>query len=124
MTYVLLDNATLTGVQRLTGDIPVRSLSTVDGDIAALENLVESILFYDQILILDDYKEEYQAARKTTFSFARFLLSSDFDLPSLAQSAKQEADRIRPEIRGGEFADKDFREFLDLLKMHIICTWD
>jgi hypothetical protein len=40
MAYALLDNTTLTGVQRLLGEIPIRSRDTIEGDIASLENVV------------------------------------------------------------------------------------
>ena len=42
MSYALIDNATLTAVQRILGMAQSRSRDSVDGDIAALENLVEA----------------------------------------------------------------------------------
>lgn len=47
MTYALIDNATLTAVQRVMGQIIVKTPDTINGDLVALENLVQAILFYD-----------------------------------------------------------------------------
>ena len=124
MSYALVDNATLTAVQRLLGKVLVRSRESVDGDIVALENLVEAILFYDEIICIDNYKAEYKTSRKKEFPFIYFLDPSQFQLDVLEEKALQEAQKFRPVICGGEFADEDFHAFLEQLKMHIICTWD
>lgn len=124
MPYALIDHATLTGVQRLVGEIPIRSRETIDGDIASLENLVEAILFYDDIIALDDYKAEYKEARAARFNFIRFLDLSDYGLPKVLDEAKKEAGSLNPVIRGGEFVDDDLRALFELLKVHMICTWD
>jgi hypothetical protein len=47
VTYALIDNATLTAVQRVMGQIIVKTPDTINGDLVALENLVQAILFYD-----------------------------------------------------------------------------
>lgn len=60
MTYALIENATLTAVQRLMGDIEICSYDSIDGDIGALENLIQAILFYDDLICIDDYKLEFK----------------------------------------------------------------
>ena len=55
MTYALIDNSTLTAVQRIQGDVLTKSKDSIDADIVALENFVQAILFYDQIIAIDDY---------------------------------------------------------------------
>jgi hypothetical protein len=101
-----------------------RSGDSIDGDIVALENLLQAILFYDDIVTIDDYKAEYREARRNEFDFVRFLNPSELRLNEIEDDARNEALSIIPTIRGGEFVDADFRSFLDLLKMHMICTWD
>lgn len=64
MSYVLIDNSTLTSVQRLLGEIQINNKNIIEGDILATENLIQSILFYDDILVIDDYKEEFKEERK------------------------------------------------------------
>lgn len=124
MTYALIDNATLTAVQRVTGQIPTKSKDSTDTDIIALENLVQAILFYDDLIAIDDYKPEYRERRSAAFPFVRFLPRDSLQLPEIETIAKEHSDRLRPEIRGGEFADEDFRNLIDLLQTHIVCTWD
>ena len=42
MRYAVVDNATLTAVQRLLGDIPIYNKHAIDGDILAFETLIQS----------------------------------------------------------------------------------
>jgi len=96
----------------------------LDGDLAALENVVEAILFYDDLVCLDDYKPEYREERRAHFPFIRFLSPTDFSLGPIAKEAEAKAKEFRPQIVGGKFADDDFATFFNQLKMHVICTWD
>lgn len=124
MTCALIDNATITAVQRLLGVASSRSRDSVEGDIAALENLVEAILFYDHIASIDNYKHEFRVPRAEQFPFVNFLGLDNRYLRDLDTQARAETESLRPEIRGGEFADEDFRSLLDQLRMHMACTWD
>jgi hypothetical protein len=124
MAYALLDNATLTAVQRLTGQAQSRSEDSTDGDIVALENLLQAILLYDDLITIDNYKEEYRETRKKQFDFIRFVNPAELRLNEIEASARNEALSTIPTIRGGQFVDADFRSFLELLKVHMICTWD
>lgn len=124
MTYALVDNASLTSVQRVMGEIVVKNPDTVNGDLIALENFVQAILFYDELVCVDNYKEEHKEKRRKEFDFVRFLSPAEYQLDQLESKAKTEVRSIRPEIRGGDFVDPDFRELLELLKVNMICTWD
>ena len=124
MTYVLIDNATLTAAQRVLGEIEVKNTDTINGDIAAYENFIQAILFYDELICIDNYKDEFKEERKSYFDFVRFLDPKDYQLSDLEDKAKVESSLIKPEIRGGEFADSDFGELLEQLKMNMVCTWD
>lgn len=124
MSYALIDNASLTAVQRVMGQVVVQNPDTVNGDLVALENFLHAILFYDQLVCIDNYKPEHTQERKETFNFVKFLSPNDLDLSVIESKAKAEASCVRPEIRGGEFVDSDFRQFLDLLKINMVCTWD
>jgi hypothetical protein len=48
MRIAVVDNSTLTAVQRLLGEIEIENTVSIDGDIAAFETLIQSILFYEQ----------------------------------------------------------------------------
>lgn len=124
MTYALIDNASLTAVQRVMGDVVVRNPDTVNGDLVAFENLIQAILFYDDLICIDNYKKEYRDERKKEFDFIRFISPDEINLDQAEEKARSEADSIRPEIRGGRFVDDDFSGLLQMLKMNMVCTWD
>jgi hypothetical protein len=124
MSYALIDNASLTAVQRVLGHVVVKNPDTVNGDLVAFENLLHAILFYDDLICIDNYKEHHKLERAKDFHYVRFLSPQELGLQELESKAKSEAESIRPEIRGGEFVDDDFRKLLDILKLNMVCTWD
>ena len=80
MTYALVDNSTLTAVERLSGNVLTKSKDSTDTDIVALENYLQAILFYDRIVAIDDYIPKHRDSRIATFSNIDFLKKSDFNL--------------------------------------------
>lgn len=124
MTYALIDNATLTGVQRITGEVATRTADSIDTDIVALENLIQAILFYDDLIAIDDYIPEHKEQRHSVFPYIRFLPPDSYNLRPIEQYAADAAAKLKPEIRGGEFVNDDFKKLFDLLQTHIVCTWD
>lgn len=123
-SYTLVDNATLTAVQRVLGQIPLKSRDSVDGDLCALEHLVTAILFYEDILCLDDYKPEWQRNRVTSFPFVQFKTPDALGLANVPTLATAAAANFRPEIRSGKFVDPIFGELLERLHLNMRCTWD
>ena len=124
MRFALVDNSTLTAVQRLMGQIPVKNTLSLDMDILCLEHLLEAILFYDEIIAIDDYKPQFREYRK--LSFPR-ILSIDPEVISYEQllsSARNFTRNIIPRVEAGQFTDEDFRPFFELLKMNVVFTWD
>lgn len=124
MSYALIDNASLTAVERFLGDIIVKNPDTINGDIVAVENFVQANLFYDDLICVDNYKQAFRDIRKNKFSYIRFLNEVDFSLEEIDQQAQREARQINPEIRGGEFVNEDFKALIQQLKLNMICTWD
>ncbi|MGA9853516.1 MAG: hypothetical protein WBR15_11375 [Gammaproteobacteria bacterium] len=124
MTYALIDNSTLTAVQRITGKILTKSKDSIDTDIVALENFVQAILFYDRLIAVDDYIPAYRDARIASFPNITFLNKTDFKLDEIETTAAEKAGQLRPRLRGGEFVNDDFKNLIELLQTHIICTWD
>ena len=124
MTHALIDNATLTAVQRIQGQIITKGNDSTDTDLVALENLIQAILFYDDIVSIDDYKREYTDLRKKEFNFINFIAPSDFNLQYIQDIADRKSQEIRPEIRGGQFINEDFKKLLELMQTQIICTWN
>ena len=124
MTYALIDNATLTAVQRITGEANSKTNDSVDVDIVALENFLQATLFYDQLIAVDDYIEKYRGARLVAFPEIKFLDKTAYKLDAIEATADHLSKQLRPKIRGGEFENDDFKELIELLQTHIVCTWD
>ncbi|QBE96640.1 hypothetical protein PMF13cell1_02187 [Blautia producta] len=124
MSLAIVDNATLTAVQRLLGEIPIKYLQTVDGDILAFETFIQAILFFDDVCYIDDYKSEYLRSRDKYFSHLGKISIQSGDYDALLAETVKYADNTIPEIKGGFFTDSDFKAFFDLLKMHNVFTWD
>lgn len=124
MTYALIDNSTLTAIQRILGEAPTKTDQSVDTDIVALENFVQATLFYDRLVAVDDYIEAFRDARKATFPEITFLDKNGYNLEAIEKTAETKSQQLRPEIRGGEFVNDDFKNLMDLLQTHIVCTWD
>ena len=124
MSYALIDNASLTAIDRVTGRILVKNPDTINGDLVAFENVIQAILFYDNLICIDNYKPEHRDSRIKAFNYIRFLPQDDFSLPEIDILAKKDAQQIKPELRGGEFVDEDFKTLIEMLKLNMICTWD
>ena len=124
MRYALIDNSTLTGIQRLLGEIPVKNKFIVDNDIIAFENYIQAILFYDEIICIDDYKSQYRENRKQYFPKIRFISKDLFDYESFVETANKVTENINLEIKGGRITDRDFKDYLDRLHMTFQFTWD
>ncbi|MBT2784976.1 MULTISPECIES: hypothetical protein [unclassified Halomonas] len=124
MTYALIDNSTLTAVQRLTGQVLTKSRDSVDTDIVAFENYIQAILFYDRLVAIDDYIHAHRDARIASFPDITFLTKSDFNLDEIEATATAKANQLQPKLQGGEFVNDDFKKLIELLQTHIVCTWD
>lgn len=124
MRYAIIDNATLTAVQRLLGDIAIYNKHAIDGDILAFETLIQSILFFDEIYYINDYKAEYSEKRNRYFNYLGQLDIESESYEALLRETAKFADKVIPQIESGNFVDSSFKPFFELLKMHNIFTWD
>ena len=124
MTYALIDNSTLTAVQRISGKALTKSRDSVDTDIVALENFVQAILFYDRVVAIDDYIPKYRDERIAEFPNIDFLNKADLNLDEIEATAFEKSGELQPKLRGGEFVNDDFKNLIELLQTHIVCTWE
>lgn len=60
----LIDNSTISSVQRALGFVPIAEPNLLDMEHVALGRFVEAFLFHDQLVIPDNYKEEFSEQRK------------------------------------------------------------
>lgn len=119
-----MDNSTLTGVQRLLGEIPIRNNAIIDNDIVAFENYIQAILFYDQLICIDDYKKRYREKRMKSFPNIKFISTELFDYDLFVMKANEVTQDVSLRVSGGKISDKDFKEYFDRLNMAFRFTWD
>lgn len=124
MRYAIIDNSTLTAAQRLLGDIPIVNKLCIDGDIAAFENLVQAILFYDAVFFVDDYKEEHRQSRSDRFPFLIPISTKSFPYESFRVGAAEFVSDLMLYVKGGQIRQDDLGKFLETLKLHTTFTWD
>jgi len=122
--YTIIDNSTLTAVQRLMGEIPIKNKNTIDGDILALETFVQAVLFYDDVFFVDDYKTEYKDARKKYFKYIYPIELDDETYSSIIQKTQSLTNDFIPQVKKRSFDNKTLNDFFDILKMNITFTWD
>ncbi len=124
MASALLDNATITAVQRITGQAPSRSRDSVDIDLVAFENYVQARLFYDDLVVVNDYLPQHREARRAAFPHLSYVNPQEFKLQEISATANAASDNIHPKIQGGNFANPEFKSLFELLQTHMVCTWD
>jgi hypothetical protein len=123
MRYAIVDNSTLTAVSRLLGHILVQNRYALDGDVAALEGLIQAILFYDRLFFVDDYQEEFREQRRGLFPFLTALKQDDFSYTAHLQAARDLTKDISLIAQNSRIVDDDFRPFIDALRMNTVFTW-
>jgi hypothetical protein len=124
MRYAIIDNSTLTSIQRLLGQITVVNGIALDGDIAAFETLIQTILFYDTIFYIDDYKSEFKEGRRKAFRFATPINTNDIPYNELISAAESCVDEIALQVKGGRIEPNQIGKFLRDLNMQTTFTWD
>lgn len=120
---ILIDNATLSGVERILGISQTLNLNNVDNDILCLEKLVTAILFSDELIGIDDYKTEYRSKRLKNFDFIGF---SKIDEPTYAALASDAATFARSMTFSFEASKPagDVVRFFEALKIDPQLRWD
>ncbi len=68
MTTTLIDNATVSSVQRALGKAKTGDASLLDIEQAALDRFVEAAIFSDRVIVPDNYKERFTPARRALLS--------------------------------------------------------
>jgi len=68
MICTLIDNATVSSVQRALGKAQTRDLTVLDVEHAALERFAEAVLLSDSVVVPDNYKQPFTSARKKLLS--------------------------------------------------------
>ncbi|HEX3883668.1 MAG TPA: hypothetical protein VHW66_13490 [Stellaceae bacterium] len=120
---ILVDNATLSGVERITGITQTRNLNNIDNDILCLEKLVTAILFSDELIGVDDYKDELRSGRLKNFDFIKFFKIDEPTYSTLAAEAATFARSMAFSFEGSKPAG-DVISFFEALRIDPQLRWD
>lgn len=120
---ILVDNATLSGVERLIGESQTVNLNNIDNDILCFEKLITAILFSDTIIGVDDYKDNFRSQRLKNFDFVDFLNIETETYDSLARDAANFAKDMVFSFDGSKPAG-DVVNFFESLRIDPQLRWD
>ncbi len=123
MLSVLIDNSTLTAVQRLIGDVPVARSFPIEGDLSAFDQYLQSLLLYDEIAAVDDYKEEHRVGRSKSFKEVRFLDPLKLPYQSSIDEAADQLSRVAFQIQKGAVKQGPLNDLLRSLDLHVAPAW-
>lgn len=123
MAAVIIDNSTLTAVQRLLGTATAPSSYDAHGDYSALENFLLHLLLYDDYYHIDDYKSEFREARAKDFTFIHPVPVQSFPYREVEKEAVELTEKLILDIRGGKQQPGLLMDFLHAMKLHVTCAW-
>jgi hypothetical protein len=123
MTNAVVDNSTLSAVERVLGHIPIDGHYDLSGDLSAFEAYLSSLLFYDQPVRIDDYKAEFASARAQHFPEIGAVQFEPGSYETLLQQARKLASGIFLRIHGGDLGDDILGRFLKDLDLHVCPAW-
>ncbi len=122
---ILLDNATVTSIQRALGYINVQNDAVIDLEITNLSNLCEAVLFNEEIYIpYELYKRDFVDDRKDLFS------QLGIKELSLNTETEQDIDKIATASFSKWYLDyKDdqsglFNQILNLMDLYMKFVWN
>lgn len=119
----IVDNATLSGVERLLGVSEIKNLNYIDNDIACFEKLITAILFSDQIIGVDDYKDKYRSARLKRFDFIDFKNIEDENYREISYKAAEFARSMTFSLENAKPAG-DVVAFFESLRLNPQLRWN
>lgn len=123
MTNAIIDNSTLTAVDRVIGNIPVRPEYDLSGDLAAFDSYLAALLFYDNPVRVDDYKPEHAENRAKNFpelGTVKFESASYSDFDVLAKDISA-AGTLK--IQAGDVELNELGQFLEDIDLHVCPAW-
>ncbi|MEM8985435.1 MAG: hypothetical protein AAGC95_01820 [Pseudomonadota bacterium] len=120
---VIIDNSTLSAVQRITGNARVPKNYSIEGDYSAFENFLSTLLFYDTFYAVDDYKDEFRSDRKSQFSYVRHIPTSAFPYQGLQNKSVEINDDLVLEIKAGNITKSALTDFLEVMGLTLTAAW-
>lgn len=123
MTNVVIDNSTLTAVERVLGHIPIDKNYDLAGDLSAFEGFLSGLIFYDQPFRIDDYKPEFSASRAENFPELGAVKFEADSYEKLLSQARDLTSSTYLKINGGSLGNDPIGRFLKDLDLHVCPAW-
>lgn len=123
MTNAIVDNSTLSSVERVIGNIPVRPAYDLSGDLSAFDAYLAALLFYDNPVRIDDYKAEHSEARAKAFPELGTVKFEEASYDQLLSAARELSQTATLSIRGGDVEENELGQFLRDIDMHVCPAW-
>lgn len=123
MSSVLIDNSTLTSIQRLSGTAPAPRSYDPQGDYAAFEAFATTLMFNDGFYYIDDYKEEFRESRAKEFRFLRSVGIQSFPYADVESHARELTEGLLLDIRAGRMEPGVIKQFLESIGLHLTAAW-
>jgi hypothetical protein len=123
MKSAIVDNSTITAVQRLTGSVSVQKSFSIEGDISAYDQYLQAILLYDRVALVDDYKDEFKVSRSSEFSELVFLRQIEKDYAEASSLAASICEDVYLKVRGGDTEKGLVKDLLETIDLHVSPAW-
>ena len=123
MTNALIDNSTVTAVERVLGRIPIERDYDLSGDLSAFESYLSALLFYDNPSTIGDYKPEYAASRSKFFSELGTVVFRENSYAQLLDESRRLTQDALLKIHGGNLQDNVLTDMLKNLELFVCPAW-
>ncbi|MBB4100526.1 hypothetical protein [Sphingomonas kyeonggiensis] len=123
MLSAIVDNSTITAVQRVLGHIPVSEGFPIEGDISAFDQYLQTLLLYDEVAFLDDYKEEYRKERASKFPELVVLSENPDSYERMLQDARSLTSDMVYHVKNGDLQSDPMSQFLRAMDLHVVPAW-
>ena len=123
MTNAIIDNSTLSAVERVVGRAPVKPSYDLSGDLAAFDSYLAALLFYDNPVRIDDYKPELAEARAQNFPELGTVKFEAYSYKDFESAAHEISSKSTLKIQAGDVDENDLGQFLRDLDLHVCPAW-
>jgi|TARA_B100000378_G_scaffold153082_1_gene123486 hypothetical protein len=123
MTNAIIDNSTLSAVERVVGKVPTKPNYDLTGDLSAFDSYLAALLFYDNPVRIDDYKPEFAKARAQNFPELGTVKFEDSTYDDFDAAAREISSAGTLSIQAGDVEENDLGQFLRDLDLHVCPAW-
>lgn len=123
MTNAVIDNSTLTAVERVIGHIPLDRNYDLSGDLSAFEAYLSALLFYDRPVRIDDYKPEFSDIRHKHFPEIDAIKFESDSYEKLLEQSRLLTSEMFLRVKAGNLGDDILGQFLKDMELYVCPAW-